>query len=244
MYMDPYQVLGVSSDASDEEVKKAYRKLSRKYHPDANINNPNAKGAEEKFKQVQQAYQQVVRMRESGSSYTGSQSGSGYGSDYSGYGQTQYGEYGSFWDIFEQFARQSQQQQRRTEDVDEDTLHIRAAANYVQNGMYDEALNVLNSMQNKTAQWYFYSARANAGKGNNVTALEHAKKAQAMDPNNMQYSRLVQSLQSGGSWYQGQTYRYGGYPFGNAASCSSICASTLLCSMCCGGRGMYIPICC
>ena len=58
--IDPYQVLGVSRSASDDEIKKAYRSLSRKYHPDANINNPNKDQAEEKFKQVQQAYDQIM----------------------------------------------------------------------------------------------------------------------------------------------------------------------------------------
>ena len=66
---DPYSVLGVSRDASDEEIKKAYRKLSRKYHPDANINNPNKEQAEEKFKEVQQAYEQIMKEKEYGSSY-------------------------------------------------------------------------------------------------------------------------------------------------------------------------------
>lgn len=69
MMYDPYEVLGVSPSASDDEVKKAYRQLSRKYHPDANINNPNKEAAEEKFKQVQQAYDQIMKMRENGGGY-------------------------------------------------------------------------------------------------------------------------------------------------------------------------------
>ena len=62
--LDPYSVLGVPRNASDDEIKKAYRKLSRKYHPDANINNPNKDQAEEKFKEVQQAYEQIMKERE------------------------------------------------------------------------------------------------------------------------------------------------------------------------------------
>ena len=58
---DPYSVLGVSRDATDEEIKKAYRTLSRKYHPDANINNPNKDKAEEMFKTIQQAYNQIMK---------------------------------------------------------------------------------------------------------------------------------------------------------------------------------------
>ena len=67
--MDPYQVLGVSRSASDEEIKKAYRSLSRKYHPDANVNNPNKAQAEEKFKEVQQAYDQIMKEKQQGSGY-------------------------------------------------------------------------------------------------------------------------------------------------------------------------------
>lgn len=63
---DPYQVLGVSRSASDEEIKKAYRTLSRKYHPDANVNNPNKDQAEERFKQVQQAYDLIMKEKQQG----------------------------------------------------------------------------------------------------------------------------------------------------------------------------------
>ena len=70
--MNPYQVLGISPGASDDEIKKAYRALSRKYHPDANINNPNKAQAEEKFKEVQQAYDQIMKEKQSGGSFGGS----------------------------------------------------------------------------------------------------------------------------------------------------------------------------
>src|SRR5699024_1776222 len=60
MSKNPYDVLGVSQNASDDEVKKAYRELSRKYHPDANVDNPLADLAEEKFKEIQEAYDEIM----------------------------------------------------------------------------------------------------------------------------------------------------------------------------------------
>lgn len=61
--MDPYKVLEVSYDASEQEIKQAYRKLSKKYHPDANVNNPNKELYTEKFKQVQNAYEQIMNQK-------------------------------------------------------------------------------------------------------------------------------------------------------------------------------------
>ena len=87
---DPYEVLGVSRNASDEDIKKSYRKLSRKYHPDANVNNPNKAQAEERFKEVQQAYQQIMREKEQGySGYTGNSGAGGAYNDFGGFGGQQ-----------------------------------------------------------------------------------------------------------------------------------------------------------
>lgn len=78
---DPYQVLGVKPDASDDEIKKAYRELARKYHPDNYQNNPLADLAEEKMKEVNEAYDAITKLRSGGSS-GGYSSGGGYQSAY------------------------------------------------------------------------------------------------------------------------------------------------------------------
>ena len=78
---DPYSVLGINQNASDEEVKKAYRELARKYHPDNYQNNPLADLAEEKMKEVNEAYDTITKMRSGGSSYQ-RQPSSGYSNGY------------------------------------------------------------------------------------------------------------------------------------------------------------------
>lgn len=233
---DPYSVLGVDRNASDDELKKAYRSLSRKYHPDANINNPHKDEAEAKFKEVQQAYQQIMDERErgytSGGGGSSSGSGSGYGgSFYGGYGP--FGGFGSF-DGYGGYGQSGESDSRR-ETTDP---HLKAAANYIRSGHYREALNVLEGIRERNALWYFYSASANSGLGNNVTALEHAREAVRLEPENIQYRMLLERMESGGSWYQQRQTMYG-YPGSfDSSCCVKLCVANLLCNLCCGGGGL------
>ena len=199
---------------------RAYRKLSRKYHPDANINNPNKNQAEEKFKEVQQAYEQIMKEREYGSN--GGASG-GYG----GYG---YGSFGGFGG-----------QQRQSTYEDEESVRRRAAANFVQSGHYQEAMNVLDSLSQKNGEWYYISSMANMGMGNNVKALEHIREAVRLEPNNQQYRMLLNRMEGGGSWYETQQGPFGGMPVAGDDMCLKLCLANALCGMCCPGSGV---LCC
>ncbi len=91
---DPYSVLGVNQNASDDEIKRAYRDLARKYHPDNYQNNPLADLAEEKMKEINEAYDAITKMRSSGSGggYSSASSGSGYQQQYTQSGSAVYAQ--------------------------------------------------------------------------------------------------------------------------------------------------------
>lgn len=218
---DPYSVLGVSRGATDEEIKKAYRNLSRKYHPDANVNNPNKAQAEEKFKEVQQAYDRIMNEKQYGNA-----GGYGQGGRYANAGG--YGGFGGFY---------GQEQQSNAED----DIEMQAAANYIRNRYYREALNVLNRMEKRTARWYYFSAIASNGVGNNVDALEYAKRAVGMEPSNYEYRQYLEYLENGGSWYTNMGSVYQNPVGGRGRWCISVLLLNLICNLCCcpGGGGFY-----
>jgi molecular chaperone DnaJ len=193
MIADPYKVLEVSPSSTNEEIKKAYRELSRKYHPDSYVNNPLSDLAEEKFKEVQEAYDQIMKDRENG--YNG-------GNSY--YSQTSY-----------------------SGNTNEDSAEMTSVYNYLAARRYQEALSLLSGISNRSARWYYYSAVANAGIGNNIMASNHAQQAVNMEPNNPEYNNFLNQFQWQNQRYQNTRYNNGnGYGTGNFC-CDLWCADSL-----------------
>ena len=198
MVQDPYKVLGVSPESSEEEIKKAYRELSKKYHPDL---NPGDENAAKKMSDINAAYDQI--QKGGGQASSSSQSSGAYGaygpySGYAGYGG--YSQYGySGWGYQQQNARQQYERSEYT-----------AAVNYIRNGMYREALNCLNGvpMTERDARWYYLSAGANMYLGNRVEAMKCAQRACEIEPENEEYQTLLRQLQSGGDFYDNYTAKY------------------------------------
>lgn len=211
MTKNPYDVLGVSPSASDDEIKKAYRDLTRKYHPDANIDNPLADLAEEKFKEVQEAYDTIMKERAGGGNYS-------YGSGSS------YGSSGGYSGGYQNAGQDPK---------------LQAAVNYINSRRYREALNTLDQIPQRSAFWYYLSGCANAGIGNNILARDHAAQAVNMEPNNMQYRQLLNQLEFSSRRYQnspyGNGYGMGGYSScGTGNLCCDLCIADQLCE-CMGG---------
>ena len=212
MTKNPYDVLGVSPSASDDEIKKAYRDLTRKYHPDANVDNPLADLAEEKFKEVQEAYDTIMHERSSGSSGSYSYGGSSSGSS----GSYSYGGSSS---------------QGGAPDP-----RLQAAVNYINSRRFREALNTLDQIPERSAMWYYLSGCANAGLGNNVLARDHAAQAVNMEPNNVQYRQLLNQIDWNSRRYQNNPYG-GGYGGNSSCGTGNMCCDLFIADQLCECMG-------
>lgn len=211
---DPYKVLGVSRDASDDEIKTAYRRLAKKYHPDI---NPGNDAAARKMNEINAAYDAIKSGQASQSgSYGAYGPGSSYGSGY----QRAWSGWGGY--------DGAQQSQERNE--------LRAAEAYLRAAKFNEAMNALSGVpaHERDARWYYLAAIANSGLGNKISAMEYARQAVSMEPNNMEYQNFLNELQTGGNVYSNFS---SGFPAGNGQGvnklCLGFCAAQFCMSFCC-----------
>ncbi|GHU82804.1 hypothetical protein FACS1894196_1700 [Clostridia bacterium] len=235
---DPYAVLGLTSSATKEEVTAAYRKLAKKYHPDL---NPGDKEADRKMRALNAAYETIKAQKTGGASYErpdGSygpqqreQPGGYRGSD--PYGGFDFGGFGSFEEIFNELFGGGRQQGQPWGQQGTGAPTLRHVRLYIQNRQYWEAMRMLSQIPGKDAEWYYLSALANAGTGNRVTALTHAKDAVRMEPGNVEYQQLLDQFQQGGFTYQ-QTGQSRGFSMqGMGRSLLQIAIAQLFCLFCC-----------
>jgi tetratricopeptide (TPR) repeat protein len=210
---DPYKVLNVSPDATDAQVKQAYRDLARKYHPDNYAQNPLSDLAEEKMKEINEAYDTIMKMR----SGNGAAGGASYGSNGSGGGS---------------YGNQNQNAYGGT------GIYARIRQ-YISAGNLVAAEQMLNSVPDRNAEWYFLNGALCYSKGWFDEALRNYETACAMDPGNAEYRQALGRMQAGGRAYRPPQ----GYGRGSMSS-ADCCCNLLMADCCCEMMGGDLIPCC
>lgn len=207
---NPYEVLGVTSSATDEEIKEAYRNLAKKYHPDQYSESPLNELADEKMKQINEAYDQITTERKAGAQGGYGNTAGGYGGNAGAYG----GTYGSYNNV----------------GANGEFNDVRRMIN---EGRIADAEQILNGVpgNRRTAEWYYLKGSILYRRGWLEEAKNHFANAVHLDPNNAEYNAAFRQVnnQSNGA--------YGGYnPNMNtgARGCNSCdCCTSLICADCC-----------
>ena len=216
MVTDPRKVLGVSETASQDEIKRAYRRKAKECHPDLHPNDPDAA---KKMNELNEAYDMLMNpekyanRQQQQNPYGGNPySGNPYGG--SSYGGNPYGSYG------EQAG---------------DSEPVRAAIRDILAGRYASACSILQNVPStgRNARWYYLSGVANHGAGNQIQALEHMKRAVQLSPNNATYQALLRQYQQAGQTYQTNASGYNTWAMDPSKLCMSLCCLQMFCPLCC-----------
>jgi curved DNA-binding protein CbpA len=182
--MNPYEILGVKPGASQDEIKSAYRKLIKQYHPDQFGDNPLKNLAEEKMIEINEAYEALTKNsgnnNYNSNNYNNSSSSYNYNNSSSSYNYS------------------------NTSNASYDFQEIRRL---IQSGNYAVAESRLNSVNSRTAEWHYLYGAVMLNKGWFDSALDHMTTAVNMDPNNFEYRQGLNSLRQRGNRYSNPYYR-------------------------------------
>ena len=199
---NPYKILGVSPNASDEEVKKAYRELARKYHPDKYRDSDLADLANEKMKEINAAYEEIQKMRSE--RQTGNGTNGGYGA-YQGNPRTDGTSTNAEFARVRQYLNQN--------EVAEAERILR---------------NVPASLQN--AEWHFLMGCVLLKRGYIVDAQNMFDRACAMDPYNQEYRAARDQLRAQTASY-GYGYHTASRTDDTMNCCSQLICADCCCEM-------------
>ena len=209
---DPYQVLGVPSTATDEEVKKAYRNLAKKYHPDNYHDDPLADLAQEKMKEINEAYEEIQNQRKRGAS------GNGYGA----YGGSCGGSYGG---------------NGYGGSYDPAIQRIRLA---IRQGDLNLAEELLNARSDHNAEWNFLKGVICFKRGWLDEAKRYYETAVQMDPGNPEYRQALAMAEGRSAGYRPAGYSRVTTD-GCDDPCTRLCGTMLCCNLL-GGGGYFCCI--
>lgn len=170
---DPYEVLGVSRNASSEEITKAYRELVKKYHPDKYQGNPLADLAQEKLQEINEAYDAITK---GSSSYSGA-----FGGSYSSSNENTYGTYGSYSSSSVYYNQ------------------VRSALN---RNDIREAEQLLINAPDRSAEWYYLSGVLSLRRGQISDGIQNLRQAVNMNPSNQEYQQAYAQVQNMGGFYR------------------------------------------